>query len=255
LDNFGRVAGALSQDQVIAVGRHETPENTRESVLYEFGRWIFWTSQCLELLSRIPTSDAGLPNQLAYSIWQCWSFARQCTLKVFEERKAYEDGFSGFSQNAQEIGNDELLLSFSTAQREPNEIWDNYQVTTLALPSYYCWEFANYLAGSLQGLDSFGMSLHRPSVDADRTQIACLRLKHLNSLEPGARPMHFNPDQTDWGATGPRTAQELVFPPDLWSGAANVKAFGSALQDTFEHIKKAYLEDDLRKSRSPSASG
>jgi hypothetical protein len=253
LDNFSRIAGALSQDQVIAIGRHETPENTRESVLYEFSRWTFWTAQCLELLSRMSSSDPGLSNRLASSIWQCWSFARQCTLKVSEERPAYEDGFNGFSQNAQEIGHDELLRSFKQAQRDPNEIWDNYQVTTLAFPSYYCWEFATYLAGSLQGIESFSKTLHRPFVDADQTQIAYRRLKHFNSLEAGARPMHFSPDHRDWEATGSRTAQELVFPPDLWSGVANMKTFVSALQETFEHIKTAYLDDDLRKSRSPSA--
>jgi hypothetical protein len=247
LELFGSACGMLEEPEIIAIGRHESPEATRNSLLWEFSRWLEWAQTCIEMLSQASVEDQH--KKLADAVWQCWSFARECKLKAREERSSYEVAYQKFSQEVRDF--EEISSAFHKAQNTADVIWDSHHVTPLAFPAYYCSAFAIYMAGCLSHLEGFADSFRRPSITEEDTELAFSRLQYFNSVDPANRPMNFDPNHCDWrpSESGPADTWYLIQPRELWNGTEQFERFLNCVTKMLDYIHRTYLESDLMRSR------
>jgi hypothetical protein len=210
IEQFGEIAGALSEAEVIALGRHESAEATRDSILFEFKRWIWWSDQLAKhLLAPDVLEHDTRGRQAAHEAWQCWSFAREAYNKAVKERTDYRNAYQRFVRLARDT---ELHTPFVSGQGSEADIWDDATVTALCAPAHYCWEASNYFFGTLSNCEPFKEWSSVASATIDRAEQGRRRLGWFGSREDRGASMSFDPDDMDV-ATTPGSRWQGLPPP------------------------------------------
>jgi hypothetical protein len=242
IESYAESTRPLESDQIIALGRHENSQNTRVSVLYEFGRWVHWTRLCLESLARI-TADSGEKaiRSAAHFAWHSWTFAEECVKKAHTEQKIYD----GARSRITEAGDEEtrVLRAFRICQPDGNSIWKSNDVKPLVFPACFCDALSVYLIGSLARQEPFTGCLKGLPITADEWVKAYNRLLCFASLEPSHRPYEFDPDTNDLPLE--RVQFRIYSPSQIEQGSVDFGQMARSLTDVLEHAYSRYLSSDL----------
>lgn len=204
LEDVGQMCGYLEPDQVIAIGRHEDADGTRQSLLWEMYRWKESTLDALDTLQSFGTyAEAPAPAASASrKLWQSWSFALECKKKAGllcedkygSDRRFYVEGLDYLQSDEVTIERPVLDLLLSV-QASGDEIWQDPLVSTLRFPAFCCWTFSSYCCGTLLKLDPFkGSEFARrtASVSAEDLQRAHWYLTKCVGVSREAQPAEFS---------------------------------------------------------------
>lgn len=162
--------GELEQDQIIAIGRHESAYGTREAILYEMERWLRSVRDLRKTLRRYERDGdlAKLRTALPQRAWKVWSLSWECELKGGVERTNYETARA-------------TLLSAATPQLQPVferlscpavAIWDDPSVTSLRLPCHAIYRASTCLIGALRRNPTLADYFGRPRVSEEQAEEA-----------------------------------------------------------------------------------
>lgn len=255
LEKFGEACGVLEEEEIIALGRHETAEGTRTSLLWELDRWHKATLEALSALTGHVELDRGAADRAWVPIWQCWSFALECKRKAGlllhddpygADRNTYANGFRKLRAA---IGHDEGLKALDEAQRPPEKIWDNPLVSTLAFPAFCCWSFANYFAGTLRELDVFNTTPLRQrlsSVTREHIEKAFHNTRRFVRIPRSARPADFSLGWRD--SVGPMSEGGLavdIAPDSVWNRSATLTEFVDGARSVATWLADNYVLPDI----------
>ena len=191
-EHFGEITGSLSEAEIIALGRHESPEATRDSILFEFKRWVWWAELFIkELASSEVLENKERARRGSYTAWQCWSFAREAQTKVLKERTDYRNAFERFVRLARGTP---LHAPFISKQLSESDIWDDTSVAVLCAPAHYCWEASNYIYGTLSHCEAFRQHKAVASATLERAEQARQRLRWFGTRDDRSTSITFQPD-------------------------------------------------------------
>lgn len=260
LTNFGDASSILDEREIVSLGRHESAQSTRLSLLWELKRWKKCTSDAFATLSGIVEIDDEKNEFASSQLWECWSFARECILKAgvlpndpfWSDRLAYEAALQKLkdpkSRTDQKILN--LILS---AQDSPEDIWDNILVSSLGFSAFCTLLFANYFVGTLfkcGGLKNTLSARRISSIEEQDIKDAFEKLKQYVNVTKEDRPQKFN---VDWipGESGKLLTTKMFdyAPEDVWNGLIKIKDFINDAKTIADCIIENHIDPDIASLR------
>lgn len=262
LENFGDACGKLREQEIIAVGRHETAEATRQSLLWEFTRWHDWMDDALNALFEfLKSNNKNTRDRAAINIWQCWSFALECKKKAGiltgdiygSDVVFYKDGLQALKEAMIELNLDPSLLR----GHQPFEgIWRDSGVQSLGFPAFGIWSFTNYFAGTLRSLDAFKSTLlgqRVSSITREETEKAFYDSQRFVWVPPDSRPLKFSESWWRSLEVRPKKDFDLIAPTIVWESPENLAKFLSSARSTVDWLTKTYIIPDIGSLREQKA--
>lgn len=252
LTRLGDVFGVLTEWEIQAIGRHESAEWTQDSLLEEFARW-YWFST--EALRQLKTGED--PRGAARLLWQCWSFALECIRKAglplvymsgkdanryTGDNELYELALEKVKTELREteaLDNREREISnrithfIDKVQPPSNQIWLDPRVSVLGFPAFCCWTFATFLSGTLKELNIFARTIlpsRLSSVTPSDVDSASENILRLSNLPPNSQPKIFTLGW--WEQQKPALNQAIPIPSrdDLQQNPAVLADFVSSAE-------------------------
>jgi len=192
---IGEALGALSEEEIIAIGRHESPDGTNEAILYELERWLMGVHSLRTVLTKVRAGEqlSDLAGALERAAWRIWTWSRECVQKSDLDRGLYASAREALIAN----GPDRISQLVDSMNRPADEIWDSPQVADFRLPSYAALESSTYVIGSIQADPALRGRFERMKVafaEAERAFEWCSRFVRNNretlprGWEPPAAP-------------------------------------------------------------------
>jgi hypothetical protein len=158
---FGRSTERLSIDQIVAVGRHERPDATEQSLIWELRRWHEWMDAALLNADLLEVGDPlSSLDETALCAWQAWSFGLECIKKAgvdaygfVSDQTYYRDGMLRLSEQSERAINSLLVVQMSR-----DAIWKDARIASKRLAAFAAWALSTYFAGSLRSMSAFSAS-------------------------------------------------------------------------------------------------
>ncbi len=254
LDAFSDLCGELEEAEIVAIGRHEKPESTRDSILWEMDKWRDWMGVAINRIS-----SNGIDGDAA---WRAWSFARECVKKASIRHGRLTEGVAGDSELYDDARAMLLSKGKGTSIRDiiervqplSNVIWGNSNVSLLGFNAYFIWALTTYFSGTLSKLSALKdteISRRLQSVTPDLVKFAAEQLSFLLRLgvRPGDRPEHFS---EDW-LLRQNPAQNAASPPApppcsaVWDGLCSLETFRDSVRAITVFTVETYVTPEFEK--------
>lgn len=256
LEAVGRTFGVLDRDEIVAIGRHESADGTRDAILWELDRWQRATARALTALRKVDsTSTDEECNEYAKDIWSSVSFAYECFKKAgigedvyLSDREAYGSAREKLTKAAT---TSELRDALAQSQPPENVIWDSAAVRDVKLAAFAAWTFSLYLL-SCRSLTVFRRTHLRQRfklVNGNRLNTARMDLRRLLALDGTWQPANFSRATFASAKAGPITSEPRVAPKDL----PELKNFLAEAEVMFESVLTRFVRPKLNLWRVQNA--
>ncbi len=249
LDAFGSVAGQLTEREIIAIGRHETPGSTRDSLQFEFNQWLECCSKLLKFLAK---PDCN-PNQTMFLLWQLVSYAYECYLKSGvpplttvegvhpSDRFEYESGYGKINSS---IDKNYVYISnlFRDSHSTATEIWDNVLVSEFRFPSFCCFSLGRYLFGALKHISPFVDTKNAKRLDLNEKTVLTA-FKHTQKCISISYEDTHREVSDSWltSVANVPLAEKMPYPNTLRQGSCSIEQFIDVLMEVIVHVNEQYV--------------
>jgi len=223
---FGRLTESLSENEVVAVGRHEGPEATLDSIIWELRRWRDWIFEAMEGIRAVSSvRNAATAASSAHSLWQAWSFALECIRKAgiddcgfVSDSTYYKDALLRMSEarDSSCVG----LVGLCHLSREV--IWRDARIEKTRFAAYLAWTVSTYLGGILRQAHEWGATKLPgvfPSVSDEQVERARRNLRKIYRVESSDVPQRFT---IEW--LEKQEIEQEFRPPSVSDMASNARS-------------------------------
>jgi hypothetical protein len=246
LHELSRVAAKLTERQIIAVGRHEHPEKTEDSLVWELDRWREWTFAGLDELEAVCASSGfGSLVSVGHKLWQSWSFALECTKKAGVDLTEFLSDGAYYAEAYRILSEKPIGPLFLDTHLRREQIWRDPRVGTKRLAAYAAWVCSTYLCGSLRPLASFrGTRLAGAlgSVDVDEIERSRVHARKIHGLAADAAPAHFD---INWLASITPGSPMLHEAGDVIDEPGYLRDFSAAARAVISEITMKFITPQI----------
>jgi hypothetical protein len=243
VQELSRVASSLTERQVIAVGRHEHPKRTEDSLVWELDRWREWTFAGLDALDAFCAENGRAPSdEVGQTLWQSWSFALECTKKAGVDLSPFPSDGPYYAEAYRMLSEKPIGPLFLETHLRRDQIWGDPRISTKGLAAYSAWACSTYLCGTLRPLRAFRdtrLASALGSVDDEEIERSRVHLRKIHGLLPAAAPAHF--DVTWLSSISPDAQVQLPHANEVFDEGGYLSEFASTIRALISAITKKFI--------------
>jgi len=140
LNDMCDITAKFTNNEMIAIGRHEDPEKLREDIIQE-AKWLAEENQkFIKGISKINFSDhdktTGPKSQIRRLAYDIHIYGSEMKKKAYSEKVFYELSISKIIKMKGKYP--DLVERIVDEQKSPDEIWENERVSGLVFISFIC---------------------------------------------------------------------------------------------------------------------